>query len=403
MIALSQQMGVESKEIQAFMRTQASNALSGFAAIAEGVGEPYRKLGEDVKKAREELDAADKAAEKARTSSQKEADQWYTWAQANLKKVTDATYSSAEARKKAIEEAESEFGRAARTFDGLNEGLTEGIRIGDDYEKALEGQTEAWRKLQDAQDRQIPFNREMREAREALTRTELAAVEAKKRAGDNATDEAYVKALADQKTAAEALLAVTEKQVVAQAAQKQELADLGTIAVGTFAAAIASGMSFGEALKAAAPGLNSLNQSYKDLGLNVEDAATKQLLLQASILEKTPKLIQGVDGLSSSMIGLSNMGMLNADTFEALQRTGMSLYQRLQGEVHNTAGASMTLEEKTRAALLPMQGYLQNAKEEAERLGIPLNANTQELINQSSPTTRSCVKASTSSARQSKV
>ena len=59
-----------------------------------------------------------------------------------------------------------------------------------------------------------------------------------------------------------------------------------------------------------------------------------------------------------------------------MQRTGLELYQRLQTAVQANGGS-------TRDALLPMQGYLQDAALQAELLGIPLDANTQMLIDQS--------------------
>ena len=76
------------------------------------------------------------------------------------------------------------------------------------------------------------------------------------------------------------------------------------------------------------------------------------------------------------MQGLAQLGLLNVDTFGAMQRTGMEMYSKLQSEVEKTGGT-------TRDALVPMQGYLQEAAAQAKLLGIPLDANTQELIDQS--------------------
>jgi TP901 family phage tail tape measure protein len=160
------------------------------------------------------------------------------------------------------------------------------------------------------------------------------------------------------------------------ARNKAELADLGLIAVGTFAAAIAAGQSFGEALKTASPGLTALRQAYKDLGLDIEDAGLSALLMQNDILTKNPQLIAGIGGLSQSFIALSNMGLLNVDTFRAMERQGLQMYSRVQGQVEQLGGTS-------RDALLPMQGFLQEAAKQARLLGIPLDSNLQNLIDQS--------------------
>lgn len=157
---------------------------------------------------------------------------------------------------------------------------------------------------------------------------------------------------------------------------KQTLADLGVQATATFAAAILAGKSYSEALKAAGPGLADLRKAYQDLGLDVEDVGLKHLMLQATVQESNPSLIAATDALGTSMSALAQLGLLNVDTFGAMQRTGAAMYARLQGEVAALGG-------DTRDALLPMQGYLREAAARAEELGIPLDANTQLLIAQS--------------------
>jgi hypothetical protein len=157
---------------------------------------------------------------------------------------------------------------------------------------------------------------------------------------------------------------------------KQELEDLGLIAVATFGAAIAAGKSFAEALALASPGLAQLSDAFKTLGIDTDNAALRVLMLQSTILQRNPSLIQGVAGLGSAFVALSNMGMLNVDTFNALSRTGAQMYARIQGEVAALGGTTVD-------ALLPMQDYLHKAEEAARQLGIPLDENTQMLIDQS--------------------
>lgn len=165
-------------------------------------------------------------------------------------------------------------------------------------------------------------------------------------------------------------------QADAASGAKDQLRDLGIIAVATFGAALKSGMSFFDALKAAAPGLDQLNQAYDALGITAEDAGTRELLLQAAILKNNPALVGGVSALGAAMVALDNIGGLNVDTFAAMQRTGSAMYTRLQGEVARLGGS-------TKDALLPMQAYLHNAENEAKLLKIPLDANTADMIEQS--------------------
>lgn len=157
---------------------------------------------------------------------------------------------------------------------------------------------------------------------------------------------------------------------------KQTLADLGTVAMATFAAQMLAGKSFSEAMAAAGPGLADLRKAYADLGLDIEDVGLKHLLLGATVQEQQPALMSAVSALGTSMQALAQLGLLNADTFGAMERTGSTMYARLQGEVAALGG-------DTRDALLPMQGYLQQAARQAELLGIPLDGNTAMLIEQS--------------------
>lgn len=174
----------------------------------------------------------------------------------------------------------------------------------------------------------------------------------------------------------ERLNVLLDEQRTLAAANRGELEDLGTIALSTFSAAVAAGSSFAEALEAAQPGLQQLRQAFDALGISTGNAALQALLYQSAILERNPALLQAVGGLGQSFVALSNMGLLNVDTFRAMERTGVEAYTRLQGEVAAVGGT-------TKDALLPMQDYLHQAQKAAEDLGVPLDATTQMLIDQS--------------------
>jgi hypothetical protein len=124
------------------------------------------------------------------------------------------------------------------------------------------------------------------------------------------------------------------------------------------------------------PGLQALQQTYDTLGIKVDNAATKALLLQSTILTKNPELMAGVGALAGQFDALNTLGMLNASTFGDMETLGLQMYARLQGATAAAGGS-------TKDALLPMQQYLHEAEKAAKDLGVPLDDNTQMLVDQS--------------------
>lgn len=174
-----------------------------------------------------------------------------------------------------------------------------------------------------------------------------------------------------------------DAQAAAAAGATQELSDMGLVAVGVYAAAIANGMTHAEAIAAAGPAIAQITKAYRDLGLDIDNAAFRSLALQAQIQQNNPNLIEGVNSLSKSFIALSNTNSLNADSFRAMERLGAQMYGRLQAETQRTAEAMGDFGDHTSDALLPMQDYLREAEKQAKLLGIPLDENTQRMIDQS--------------------
>ncbi|MEO8678143.1 MAG: hypothetical protein ABI665_03800 [Vicinamibacterales bacterium] len=187
---------------------------------------------------------------------------------------------------------------------------------------------------------------------------------------------AYKQAVDSTAVSSQAHALALHDQAEAAEGARGELSDLGIQAIATYAAMVASGSSSAEALQAIGPALTTLQKSYEDLGLNVDNVALKNLMMQNTINQGNPALISAIAGLNQQLIALDNMGLLNIETFGAMERTGFQMYTRLQGEVAKTGGS-------TRDALVPMQGWLQEAAYQAELLGIPLDANTQIMVDQS--------------------
>lgn len=177
------------------------------------------------------------------------------------------------------------------------------------------------------------------------------------------------------KAQAELTAALTAQQKAGEGA-RGTLADLGTQALAAFNAALASGMSFTDALKKVQPGIQAVIKAYESLGIPIDNVALKALAMQSQLLEKNPQILAGINGLSQGLTALSNLGALNPETFAAMQRTAMDMFTRIQGEVAAMGGSQ-------KDALLPMQQYLRDAEKAAKQLGVPLDANTQMLIDQS--------------------
>jgi len=301
-----------------------------------------------------------------------------------LKKNIDSTYGSVENYSEAFER----LGVAFSYTDNMSK-----------------NQLETFKKQQDEFQRRSKL---VTEATSKMTTGLTAAVEAIagpwKKLGDDAEEatgkameayDKYQKALADPKAgnadklkesyeeAFQASLALNMQLGAESQNAKQKLEDLGTQAIATFSAAYLATGSFNEAIVAVAPSVNVLSDAYKALGIESDNALLKSLMIQSSVIESSPELVAAIDGQADALQGMAQMGLLNADTFAAMQRTGLELYTRLQGETANAAIEAGDLGDQTRNALVPMQGFLHEASVQAKLLGIPLDENTQRLIDQS--------------------
>lgn len=183
-----------------------------------------------------------------------------------------------------------------------------------------------------------------------------------------------------------ALMKAQATQKAAATAAAPELSDLGAQAVGTYTTQVASGTSPIDATKAETDALTTLEQEYKDLGLTVTDVGLKSLFTQNDMMKASGTLLAGVQGLTQEMVGLDNINLETTDSFANQQRTAEEMYTRLQAAADATAKANGDMSDQTAAALLPMQAYLHQAVIEAENLNVPLDALTQQMIDQSKAT-----------------
>lgn len=185
-----------------------------------------------------------------------------------------------------------------------------------------------------------------------------------------------LKSMRETVTITNELTGATKQVEINSVGAATQLEAIGDAALAAFSAAVASGMNAREALELIAPTLSTLRDRYAELGIKIDDAALSGLMMQSSMLEKSPELLAAVDGLASSFAALNTLGLLNESTFRAMQTTGSQMYTQLQAAAAATGGT-------TKDALLPMQGYLHAAEQAAKDLGIPLDDNTAMLIEQS--------------------
>lgn len=186
-------------------------------------------------------------------------------------------------------------------------------------------------------------------------------------------------ATTDALTAAQdALTAALTTQHSESERNKQALDDLGTAALTTFNAAVASGQTFAQALEAISPQLTTITQAYKDLGLSIDDAALKGLTLENTILNGPNGTGKAVSGLNAIITAATNIGpgVETPEAIAAQQRTLASVYTQTQAATQAAGGTTVD-------ALLPFQQSLHELLDYANKNNIALDDKTQQMINQS--------------------
>ncbi len=186
--------------------------------------------------------------------------------------------------------------------------------------------------------------------------------------------------------AQDALTAALEAQHAAGMRDKQALDDLGQEALVTFNAAIASGDTFIQALGKVAPALETIRKAYADIGVAIDDATLKGLVLENTILngtkDKPSSLGTAISGNQAIVTGAMNFGpaVETPAAFAAQQHTTASLYTQAQAA---SANAGVTGDAGTAAALMPFQGTLHELDDWAKKNKVELDDNTKQMIAQS--------------------
>jgi hypothetical protein len=152
---------------------------------------------------------------------------------------------------------------------------------------------------------------------------------------------------------------------------KAELEDLGLVAIASFEGALRAGMSFTEAVEKHGPAIDAVIKAQESLGMTTDNVALRQLTQFTERVKNNDTLVAGVEALDSTMLALSRTGSLNAESLGAMERQGMRMFEKLIA-----AGFSQN------EAIMMMGPSLKTMMEAHEKLGIPIDENTQKLLDQ---------------------
>jgi hypothetical protein len=155
-----------------------------------------------------------------------------------------------------------------------------------------------------------------------------------------------------------------------QIVDKQSAQDQATIFAGAFFATLEE-QGLLAAVDAFQPAFEELKKSIADAGIEGVNFGGVERLFEIAGKEEFRPLLEGVQGLNEALVGMANSGYLTADSFSAFQRQGQAAFDQL-------TAAGLTQEE----SLQQIAPFLQSAIDAAERFGIPLDENTQKLIDQ---------------------
>jgi hypothetical protein len=142
------------------------------------------------------------------------------------------------------------------------------------------------------------------------------------------------------------------------------------LAVAGFNAALKSGAGYLEAVDAMGPTLDQLVEAHKVLGTTASPAI-QELLRFREVAGANKELVESAGALNEVMLALSNIGGLNVDTMADLQAQGQSTFEQLKA-----AGFSEA------QSLQQMKGFLEQVRNAHDELGLPIDENTQKLIEQ---------------------
>lgn len=168
---------------------------------------------------------------------------------------------------------------------------------------------------------------------------------------------------------------LTTQQKIIDAVGIHSQAAAGAVAgalLGVISSQVANGMSFGDAIRAAGPGIEALRDQLATLGGGggtAFDFLNQQISLFTD--EVTGPALTAIEGYADGLVGLHNAGQLNQDTFAGITE-----------QIGKTADALMAQGVSGPALLSAMQSPLQKIWELETKFGYAADAATQALVDQ---------------------
>jgi hypothetical protein len=166
------------------------------------------------------------------------------------------------------------------------------------------------------------------------------------------------------------LIALQEKRGKQALAAQEDLDRAARLTMATFNASVAAGKDWISAVETMGPTIDQLQAAYKKLGTEVPASLQTLIDFRQKVADNKP-LVESAGALNELTLALSNIGGLNADTMKDLEAQGAETFQKL-------IDAGFTENE----SLQQMKGYLESVRDAHEQLGIPIDENTQKLIDQ---------------------
>jgi hypothetical protein len=153
-------------------------------------------------------------------------------------------------------------------------------------------------------------------------------------------------------------------------ASGEAMARFERLTMAGFNAAIAAGEGYLDAINGIGPALDDIVENNKALGRE-GGAAIQELLKFRQVANANKELVESSGALNEVMLALSNVGALNEESFADLQAQGQETYASLVA-----AGFSEN------QALQQMKGFLGGVRDAHKELGLPIDENTQALLDQ---------------------
>ncbi len=157
-------------------------------------------------------------------------------------------------------------------------------------------------------------------------------------------------------------------------ATEEAVARFERLTLAAFNSAVKAGQPYLDALDSIGPALDKISEKNKEMG-RTGSAALTELLKFREVASANKSLVESAGALNEVMLALSNIGGLNVETMSDLQAQGVDTFEQLKAAGFTEA-----------QALQQMKTFLEQVRDAHEALALPIDANTQAMIDQAEAT-----------------